>query len=65
MKVVDTRVKDVNELAQTVFSDLCPLVIEDVADEGGFIGELWVLAQILGSRRRGSRSCSSAKDGIA
>ena len=34
MRVVDTRVKDVNELVQTVFSGLSPLVIEDVADEG-------------------------------
>ena len=33
MRVVDTRVKDVNELIQTVFSGLSPLVIEDVADE--------------------------------
>ena len=28
---------DVNELVQTVFSGLSPLVIEDVADEGGRI----------------------------
>lgn len=28
------RVRDVNELVQTVFSGLSPLVIEDVADEG-------------------------------
>lgn len=34
MRIVDTRVKDVNELAQMVFSGLSPLVIEDVADEG-------------------------------
>ncbi|MEY9988449.1 transposase [Streptomyces sp. V4I8] len=31
--VVDIRVMDVNELVQTVFSGLSPLVIEDVADE--------------------------------
>ncbi|MYV46430.1 hypothetical protein GT031_12645 [Streptomyces sp. SID2888] len=34
MRVVDIRVKDVNELVQTAFSGLSPLVIEDVADEG-------------------------------
>jgi transposase len=34
VRVVDLRVKDVNELVQTVFSGLSPLVIEDVADEG-------------------------------
>ena len=34
MRVVDLRVKDVNELVQTVFSGLSPLVIEDLADEG-------------------------------
>jgi uncharacterized protein with PhoU and TrkA domain len=27
-------VKDANELAQMVLSGLCPLIIEDVADEG-------------------------------
>ncbi len=34
MRVVDIRVRDVNELVQTVFSGLSPLVIEDVIDEG-------------------------------
>jgi transposase len=34
MKVVDSHVKNVNELVQMVFSGLSPLVIEDVADEG-------------------------------
>lgn len=34
MRVVDTRVKDVNQLVQAVFSGLSPLVIEDVVDEG-------------------------------
>ncbi|MDQ0578122.1 transposase [Streptomyces rishiriensis] len=34
MRVVDVRVKDVNELVQTVFSGLSPLVIEDLVDEG-------------------------------
>lgn len=34
MRVVDIRVKDVNGLAQMVFSGLFPLVIEDVTDEG-------------------------------
>lgn len=34
MRVVDIRVKDVNELVQTVFSGLSPLVVEDVVDEG-------------------------------
>ncbi len=34
MRVVDIRVKDVNELVQTVFSGLSPLAIEDVVDEG-------------------------------
>lgn len=34
MRNVDIHVKDVNELVQTVFSGLSPLVIEDVADEG-------------------------------
>lgn len=34
MSVVDPRVKDVNELVQTVFSGLYPLAIEDVVDEG-------------------------------
>ncbi|MFP1630056.1 hypothetical protein ACLB9X_34175, partial [Streptomyces sp. 5K101] len=34
MRVVDIRVKDVNEFVQTVFSGLSPLVIEDVVDEG-------------------------------
>lgn len=28
------RVRDVNELVQMVFSGLCPLVIDDMADEG-------------------------------
>ncbi len=32
--IVDAHVKDVNELVQTVFSGLFPLVIEDVTDEG-------------------------------
>lgn len=30
--VVDRRVKDVNELVQTVFSGPSPLVVKDVAD---------------------------------
>jgi transposase len=34
VRVVDIRVKDVNELVCTVFSGLYPLVIRDVADEG-------------------------------
>ena len=34
MRVVDVPVKDVNEVVQTVFSGLYPLVIEVVADEG-------------------------------
>ncbi|SCL15342.1 zinc-finger of transposase IS204/IS1001/IS1096/IS1165 [Micromonospora inyonensis] len=34
MRVVDTGVKDVDELARTVFSGLSPLVVADVADEG-------------------------------
>lgn len=34
MGVVDIPVKDVNELVQTVFSGLFPLVVEDVVDEG-------------------------------
>lgn len=34
MKVVDTRVTDVDELVQTVFSGLSALDIEDVVDEG-------------------------------
>lgn len=34
LRVVDLCVKDVNELVQTVFSGLSPLVIEDVTDEG-------------------------------
>ena len=37
MRVVDAHVKNVNELVQAVFSGLSPLVIEDVADEGGWI----------------------------
>ncbi|GAA3812739.1 hypothetical protein GCM10022206_58940 [Streptomyces chiangmaiensis] len=34
MRVVDTRVAEVNEPVKTVFSGLSPLVVEDVADEG-------------------------------
>lgn len=34
MRVVDIPVKNVNELVQTVFSGLSPLVIEGVTDEG-------------------------------
>ena len=34
MSVVDVHVRDVNELVQTVFSGLNPLVIEDVTDGG-------------------------------
>lgn len=34
MAVVDTHVRDVNELANVVLSWLSPLVIEDVTDEG-------------------------------
>lgn len=34
MRLVGIRVTDVNELVQTVFSGLSPLVVEDVADEG-------------------------------
>jgi transposase len=37
VRVVDICVKDVNELVQTVFSGLSPLVIEDMADEGEWI----------------------------
>jgi transposase len=34
VRLVDIRVKDVDELVQTVFSGLSPLVMEEVADEG-------------------------------
>lgn len=34
MRIVDSHVKDVNELVRMVFSGLFPLVVEDVADEG-------------------------------